>query len=721
MKAISEDLSRQLSNLPDSSGVYVFKDGNDDIIYIGKAVSLRNRVRSYWNETSWRERPKLAVMIPKVMSLDLILTNSEKEALLLEATLIRQHMPRYNVALKDDKKYPWLAITYDVAFPRLVMVRDPVKYRKEHPRARVFGPYVETGVMWETVRMLRKVFPMRQRKKPLFKDRPCMNYYIGLCLGPCQSLVTEDAYSQITTQVEMFLAGRQGEVISMLRGEMEAFAEKLEFEQAAKIRNRLQSLERVVEKQQVFFQSQKVSQDIIAEAHTNRYIAVCLMRVREGKLISAETVVLPLVEKTSADEAFESFVDQYYASCEDIAIPGEVILQQPLEEQNALLELLNAKAQRAVKILVPQRGLKQSSIEMAQKNAKLSLEKELQVVSEEDAKLQLTMSTLQEDLRLTKQPRRIECFDISNIQGTDNVASMVVFENATSKKSDYRRFKIRSVEGIGEANDFASMKEAVGRRYSRLVAEGKPLPDLIIIDGGKGQLGAACEALQEANIPFIDIVGLAKRQEEVYKPTISQPFLLPRRSEALFLLQRVRDEAHRFAVTYHRQLRAKRSISSNLDILPGIGKARRKVLLDHFGTFDKIKAAPLADLMICPGLPKNVGKQIYFKLHPDEVDASANPGADEAGATVGKKSKAASTTTRKIKSKAAITNGSSSTEPGSDETTVIESVAVVNDAYDNSDELVEAEAADESKDLVVFEDDEEDLDVDDETEQEFAG
>ncbi|MBS1956298.1 MAG: excinuclease ABC subunit UvrC [Cyanobacteria bacterium SZAS-4] len=629
MKTISEDLTRQLGGMPDNSGVYIFKDTHGEIIYIGKALSLRNRVRSYWNETSWRERPKLAVMIPKVMSIDTILTNSEKEALLLEATLVRQHMPRYNVALKDDKKYPWLAITYDVEYPRLVMVRDPVKYRKEHPRARVFGPYVETGVMWETVRMLRKVFPMRQRKKPLFRDRPCMNYYIGLCLGPCQKLVDEPTYNQIVTQVEMFLAGRQGEVISMLRAEMEAFAERLEFEQAAKIRNRLQSLERVVEKQQVFFQNQKVSQDIIAEAHTNRYIAVCLMRVREGKLISAETVCLPLVEKTSPDEAFESFVDQYYATCEDIAVPSEVILQQGLESQNALLELLNAKSRTAVKISVPQRGSKQSSIEMAQKNARLSLETELQVASEEDAKVALTMSTLQEHLGLSKQPRRIECFDISNIQGTDNVASMVVFENALSKKSDYRRFKIRTVEGIGEANDFASMKEAVGRRYSKLVLEGKPLPDLIIIDGGKGQLGAACEALAEANVPPIDIIGLAKKQEEVYKPNNSQPFLLPRRSEALHLLQRVRDEAHRFAITYHRALRAKRTISSNLDILPGIGPARRKLLLDYFGSFDKIKAASLEEMTAVPKLPKSVASSIFSKLHPDETSKDSDIPVDQ--------------------------------------------------------------------------------------------
>ena len=630
MKTISEDLTRQLSGMPDTSGVYVFKDVHGEIIYIGKAVSLRNRVRSYWNETSWRERPKLAVMIPKVVSIDTILTNSEKEALLLEATLVRQHMPRYNVALKDDKKYPWLAITYDVEYPRLVMVRDPARYRKEHPRARVFGPYVETGVMWDTVRMLRKVFPMRQRKKPLFKDRPCMNFHIGLCLGPCQKLVDETTYNNMVTQVEMFLAGRQGEVISMLRSEMEAFAERLEFEQAAKIRNRLQSLERIVEKQQVFFQNQKVSQDVIAEAHTNRFIAICLMRVREGKLISAETVCLPLIEKTSADEAFESFIDQYYATCEDIAVPSEVILQQPLDGQNALLELLNAKSRTAVKILVPQRGSKQSSIEMAQKNARLSLETELQVASEEDARLALTMSTLQEHLGLSKPPRRIECFDISNIQGTDNVASMVVFENALAKKSDYRRFKIRTVEGIGEANDFASMKEAVGRRYSKLVQEGKPLPDLIIIDGGKGQLGAACEALAEAEVPPIDIIGLAKKQEEVYKPNNSQPFLLPRRSEALHLLQRVRDEAHRFAVTYHRQLRAKRTISSNLDILPGIGPVRRKLLLDYFGSFDKIKAASLEEMTAVPKLPKSVAGSIYYRLHPELAPSENDSPAGDA-------------------------------------------------------------------------------------------
>jgi len=614
MKTITEELSRQLAGIPDAPGVYVFKNNLGETIYIGKAVSLRNRVRSYWNETAWRERPKLAVMIPKVVSVETILTNSEKEALLLESTLVRQHMPRYNVALKDDKKYPWLAITYDVAFPRLIMVRDPVRYRKENPRARVFGPYVETGVMWETVRTLRKVFPMRQRKTPLFKDRPCMNYHIGLCLGPCQKLVEETVYNQMVKQVELFLAGRQSEVVSQLKQEMEAYSQLLEFEKAAKIRDRLLSLERVIQKQQVFFQNQKVSQDIIAEAHSNKIMAVCLMRVREGKLISAETVCLPLIDKTGPDEAFQSFVDQYYTTCEDIAVPNEVILEHVVEDEQALSELLAAKSEHAVKVTTPQRGSKQQLIEMAQKNARLCLEKEAQVLLEQDAKFTRIFTTLSEELNLSKPPKRVECFDISNIQGTDNVASMVVFENTQPKKSDYRLFKIRSVEGV--ANDFASMKEVVTRRYSRLLQEGKPFPDLIVIDGGKGQLSAACEALSALEITDIDIIGLAKKQEEVYKPNRSQPFLLPRRCEALHMLQHARDEAHRFAVTYHRKLRARRSVSSDLDVLPGIGKARRKILLDHFGSFDMIKQATREALNEVPGLPKNVGNTIYAKLHP---------------------------------------------------------------------------------------------------------
>lgn len=621
----TEAVVKLLAGLPDSPGVYIFKDDTGIPVYIGKAVSLRSRVRSYWNDTSWRERPKLAVLVPKVHDIQTILTNSEKEALLVEATLIRQHMPRYNVNLKDDRRYPWLAIEYDVAFPRLIMVRDPARYRKEHPKARVFGPFVETGAMWETVRVLRKVFPMRQRKAPLFKDRPCMNYHIGLCMGPCQNLVKEEDYLAMVRQVELFLAGRQTEVVSFLRKEMESASELLEFERAAKLRDRLILLERIIERQQVFFENRKVSQDIISEAHTSKVMNVCLMRVREGKLISAETVSVPLLEKTGWDEAYRAFVDQYYTTCEDISVPLEVVLQHPVEDEAALLELLSSKSRSAVKITVPKRGGKTDMIEMAEKNASVALEKELREQMEDESRFARILTTLQEELGTRKMPRRIECFDISNIQGTDNVASMVVFENTTSKKSDYRTFKIRSVEG--EANDFASMKEVVTRRYSRLLEEKKPFPDLIIIDGGKGQLNAACEALSELGVVDQDIVGLAKKQEEVYKPGVSTPILLPRRCEALHLLQRVRDEAHRFAVTFHRKLRAKRSIQSNLDLMPGIGKARRKILLDRFGSYDSIKQATLEELSSV--VPKNVAKSIYNSFHPTEAPMVTDAPSDE--------------------------------------------------------------------------------------------
>ncbi|HEY9714288.1 MAG TPA: excinuclease ABC subunit UvrC, partial [Chroococcales cyanobacterium] len=417
--------------------------------------------------------------------------------------------------------------------------------------------------------------------------------------------------------------------VVQLKREMEFSSEQLEFEKAAKIRDRLALLQRIIEKQQVLFQNQKVSQDIIAESHANKIIAVCLMKVREGKLISSETVSIQLYEKTGWDEAFQTFVDQYYTACEDIAVPNELILHHHLEDESAILELLNSKAPHAVKLLVPQRGPKFNMIEMAEKNARLTLEKEIQDQSDLDARVTRILAGLQEDLQLSKPPHRIECFDISNIQGTDNVASMVVFENVQSKKSDYRRFKIRAVEG--EANDFASMKEVVTRRYSRLLAENKPFPDLIVIDGGKGQLNAACEALAELNVSGQDIVGLAKKQEEVYKPGRSEPFLLPRRSEALHLLQRARDEAHRFAVTFHRKLRAKRVISSNLDIVPGIGKARRKLLLDYFGSFDKVKAATLDELSAVPGLPKNVAASIYGKLHENGAEGQANESASQGG------------------------------------------------------------------------------------------
>lgn len=618
----SEELARQLGALPDVPGVYAFKNVHGETIYIGKAVSLRGRVRSYWNETAWHERPKLAVMMPKVASIDVILTNSEKEALLLEANLVREHMPRYNVALKDDKRYPWLAITYDVAFPRLIMVRDPIRFKKQNPKARVFGPYVETGAMWETVKVLRKVFPMRQRKKPLFKDRPCMNYYIGLCLGPCQNLVEAEPYDRMVRQVEMFLAGWQTEVIEQMKAEMESAAERLEFEQAAKIRDRLAALTTVIEKQQVFFDNPKINQDVIAEAHTNRLISVCLMKVREGKLISSEPVSLPLVERTGWEEAFQSFVDQYYTSCEDIMIPHEVLLQHELEDSNALLEFFNSKASYTVRMNIPRRGGKFNLIEMAQKNARLALEQELTVERESDSKADRIMSTLKNELGMAQVPSRIECFDVSNIQGTDNVASLVVFENARPKKSDYRHFKVRAVEGA--PNDFASMKEVVHRRYKKLQQDGKPLPDLIIVDGGKGQLSAAMEALAELKLNDIDIIGLAKRKEEIYRPGRSEPVLLPRHCEALHLLQRVRDEAHRFAVTFHRKLRSKRSLVSNLDLLKGVGKARRKTLLDHFGSFDKIKEATIEQLESVPGISRSLAHSIYSSLHDEKMIASSS-------------------------------------------------------------------------------------------------
>jgi excinuclease ABC subunit C len=610
----TELITKQLAALPDSPGCYIFKDELGEILYIGKALSLKSRVKSYWIDTSWRERPKLAVMIPKVASLETILTNSEKEALLLEANLIRQKKPRYNVSLKDDRRYPWLAITYDVAYPRLIMVRDPVRFKKDNPRARVFGPYVEAGMMWETMRILRKVFPMRQRKTPLFKDRPCMNYHIGLCLAPCQNKVKEDYYDHMVKQVELFLAGSQLEVIQQLTKEMEDASENMEFEQAAKIRDRLYALNTVIEKQQVFFKNQKISQDVIAQAHTEKMMAVCMLKVREGKLISAETITLPLTDRTQWDEAYEAFIDQYYTTCEDLMLPYEILLQSLVSDMSAVAELVSARADRKIPVMVPQRGGKIDLVEMAQKNAEQALTRELTEQTAVDVKVEQVLTSLKEGLGLTRLPNRIECFDISNISGTDNVASMVVFEGARSKKTDYRTFKIKTVEG--EPNDFASMKEVVGRRYGRLIAENKPFPDLIIIDGGKGQLGAAMEALGElplADVSF-DIVGLAKRQEEVYFPGKSNPVLLPRRSDGLHLLQQVRDEAHRFAITYHRKLRAKRVITSQLDALSGLGAKRRKKLIDHFGSFDKIKLATLAEIEACDGIPKKLAQELFDYL-----------------------------------------------------------------------------------------------------------
>lgn len=610
----TEAVAQQLSGLPDSPGVYIFRDFQTEIIYIGKALSLRSRVRSYWSATNWIGRPKLAVLVPRIGSIETIVTNSEKEALLLEATLVRQHMPRYNVNLKDDKRYPWLALTYHEPFPRLIMIRDPHKYKKEHPKDKIFGPYVETGLMWETVRILRKVFPMRQRRTPLFKDRPCMNFDIGLCLGPCQKLVEEDFYMHMVQQVELFLSGSQSKAISEMEREMSVASDAMRYEEAARIRDRIVALKSVMQRQQVMFQDKTICLDVIAQAHTDKNITICLMRIREGKLVGSEIFDLPLIDKTSFDEAYQSFIEQYFTECEAVSIPREVLLQHKIEDEEVLAQMLSLRADRVVKVSVPVRGDKLRMIELAQKNASHALEQQLRDQESASAACLELLTKLQEELQLSRPPVRIECFDISHFQGTDQVASMVCFENGKSKKSDYRTFKIKTVED--GPDDFASMREVVGRRYKRLKEENKPLPDLIIIDGGKGQLNAALDALRELElVGQMDIIGLAKRQEEVFKPGRSDPFLLSRRSEALLLLQRTRDEAHRFAVTFHRKLRAKRSLMSGFDELPNVGEARRRLLMMKFGTFERLKQASLDELKSVPKIPEKVALSIYAHLH----------------------------------------------------------------------------------------------------------
>ena len=622
----SIELKKKLTRVPLATGVYIFKDAEEQIVYIGKALSLRQRMRSYFSDNAWRERPKLAVMMPKVKSFEWILTSSGKEALLLEANLVRQHMPRYNVTLKDDKRYPWLAITYDTPFPRLVMIRDPSRFRKSNPKAKIFGPYVAAGSMWETVRVLRKVFPMRQRKSPLFKDRPCMNFHLGLCLAPCQNLVDADTYDKIVKQVELFLTGHQSEVISQLKKEMENHSQSLNYEQAAKARDKINALHTMIEKQQVFFVSEKISQDALGCAYNSKLIAICRMQIREGKLISSEVITLPLSDKTAAKEAWQSFVDQYYTNCDDLAIPREILLELEIEDTEALCEVLSERIDLGVNITIPKRGEKQRLIDLAKKNAESFLDQEMRRFIPDNSKLDSRQLDILEELKteldLPKLPHRIECFDISNIQGTDNVASMTVFENGLPKKADYRLFKIRAIEG--KANDFASMQEVVSRRYQRLLNEQKPFADLIIIDGGRGQLNAALEALRELNITNQPIIGLAKKQEEIYFPSKDRPVLLSRRSKALHLLQAARNEAHRFAITFHRKKRAKRVLKSGFDDLPGIGSVRRKELLKYFGSYENFKNSSAEEIAKVRGFSTKSALRLFETLKNNNDNLGEN-------------------------------------------------------------------------------------------------
>ena len=632
----AKELEQQIKHISQDPGVYLFFDRFNRIIYIGKAIKLKSRVQSYWNESNWSNRYKLKFLVPKITKIETIVTKSEKEALILESNLVFKHQPQYNVLLKDNKTFPWLVITYDEAYPRLIPVRDIKKFKKRrNSKNKFFGPYTNSGAMYENLELVNELFPLRKKRTPPFKNRPCLNYDLGKCLGPCQKLVSEEEYGNMLEQVEMLLKGNYDDLKSLLTAEMLKASDDLNFEKAAKLRDQIKSLRTFNEVQNVISVNYDLSQDIFAIAYDPDeqcdFACLQIFKIREGKLINRENHEIDFGDENDTKEIFESAFMQYYTQVADSDLPKEILLSEELaspekeeaedgvskESQNeisppnTLEEWLSERKGSKVTINTPKRGDKYAQVELAKRNARLTLRKmKIDMLEDSSKDINVALDNLQKALDLKSTPSRIECFDISHIQGTNVVASMVCFIDGLPAKDQYRRFKI----SIDQNNDFASMQEVVKRRYKPLSNGLDSSPNLIIIDGGKGQLSAACEIMKELNLSHIQIVGLAKREEEIFFPENKTPMVLDRKSPELFLIQKIRNEAHRFAIEYHRKLRARKAKESLLDSVPGLGPKKKKILLEKFGTVNRILTAPLNQIEALPGFNKVLAERIRERL-----------------------------------------------------------------------------------------------------------
>ncbi len=599
---MTDIVEEKLKLLPDSPGVYIMKDDRGRIIYVGKAIVLKNRVRQYF-QSSRSHTPKVRAMVSHIADFETILTGSEVEALILECNLIKKHRPRYNISLKDDKSYPYVKVTVNEEYPRVYITR-----RVRHDGARYFGPYTNVTAVHESLKLLRRLFPLRTCRR--LQERPCLEYHIKRCLAPCAGKVAKADYDAMIRSVLLFLEGRTEDVERELEARMTAAAEQYHFEIAARLRDQLAAVRKVAEKQRIVTGSG--DQDAVGLARSPLGVCVQIFFIRAGKMVGRDHFLLNGSEEESDAEVLLAFLQQYYHRA--TFIPREVLLPLPLpEEETGLLEkfLADKKSEGRggrVELLTPQRGTKRDIVKMAEGNAKKYLEDEAARIHEANEQTMGAVRELGQYLGLKEEPYRMECFDISHIQGSETVASMVVFEGGLPKKSDYRRFKIRSTEG--KPDDFLSMREVTTRRYVGLPEE--ELPDLIVIDGGKGQLSSALEIIRgPGGHKDVPVVGLAKQFELIFKEGESEPVELPRTSPALYLIQRIRDEAHRFAITYHRNLRGKRNLVSVLDHIDGIGPKRREALRSHFGTIAKIKAAGPEELAEAPGMTRTAAEAVY--------------------------------------------------------------------------------------------------------------
>ncbi len=591
---MTDEVQEKLQILPDKPGVYLMKDAQGRIIYVGKAVNLKNRVRSYF-QSSRNHSPKVQALVARIADLEYIVTASEIEALIFECNLIKKHHPKYNISLRDDKTYPYIKVTAE-EYPRVFATRKVLK-----DGARYFGPYTSAGAVHETLRLLKKLFPLRSCRK-LDAPRPCLEHHIKRCLAPCSGQVDQAEYQEMIRAVCLFLEGRSDAVAQSLRRRMEAAAEQLNFELAAKLRDQLAAVEKITEKQNIVTGSG--DQDAIGLARSALGTCVQVFFIRSGKMVGRDHFLLSGSEDESDEALLTAFIKQYYNQA--TFIPREILLPLILEEQALLADWLSGSKGSRVAVETPKRGTKKDIVNMAIGNASLVLEEQAAKIQSRNEQTEGAVDELGQYLGLAKRPDRMECFDISHIQGSETVASMVVFEGGMPKKDDYRRYKLKTVEG--KPDDFRSMQEVVGRRYRD--ASG-PLPDLIIIDGGKGQLSSALEIIRGAGLTDVPVVGLAKEFEHIFQEGCSEPLILPRHSQALYLIQRIRDEAHRFAITYHRKLRAKRNLVSVLDHVDGIGAKRRKALWEAFGNLNKIKEASVEEMAAVPGMNLPAAQAVY--------------------------------------------------------------------------------------------------------------
>jgi len=619
---ISEKLRKQLAALPARPGVYIMRNVAGEVIYVGKAARLRDRVRSYFGSPHGLE-PKTRALREQIDDFEYIVVSSPAEALLLEAALIKRHQPFFNIRLKDDKRYPYLKIDVQNPWPRVSITR-----RIENDGARYFGPYASAGSVRATLDLTKKLFPWRSCTKEITgrDPRPCLDYYIKRCIAPCTAYCTKEEYDEVIQQVILFLEGKADDVLRRLRKQMDDAAERLEFERAAQLRDQIRAIERTVERQHVAT-TRNEDADIFGLARDGDDACVQVFFIRGTQMIGRDSFMLAGVRDEPDATVLANFLLQYYEGAQ--YIPRLVAVPAQPEDRESIEELLTGKRGSRVEIRIPARGEKRRLVDLAAENAREALAVARVRWLADSSKTELALEQLREELSLPEIPRRIECYDNSNIQGTSPVSSMVVFIDGRPAPNQYRRFRVKTVQG---ANDFATMQEVLRRRFGRhartaetAAADNTPgadaasadawdLPDLVIVDGGKGQLSAALEVMHELGVHHIPVVGLAKRHEEIFVPDDDEPIVLPRGSEALFLVQRIRDEAHRFAITFHRQVRGKSSIQSALDTIPGIGPKRKKALLKKFGSVKAIREADVDEIAATVGFTRALAERVKAQL-----------------------------------------------------------------------------------------------------------